>query len=257
MSLARDALTQKLNDLLDVAHIADTSLNGLQVQGKAEINALAFAVTANQYTIQRAVELAVDGLIVHHGLFWQRHVQTITQSFYGQIAPLIKHDISLWGYHLPLDGHPEVGNNGRLAQLLNLQEAEFRLGPPKEAGIAARGKLPAPLSPEELKTKLTQIMHHPVLYSPVLTTPPTALIEQVIIVSGGGAHYLSEMELRPNEAVITGEASQHHWHYFPERGHPLFLVGHEASEVFGVQALAQICQAAGIKTAFIADPNPL
>ena len=253
--ITRDALTAQLNQLLDVAHIDDTSLNGLQVQGKEEIHHLAFAVTANCHTITQAVQLKVVGLIVHHGLFWQRHIQTITQSFYQQIAPLIKHDISLWGYHLPLDGHPEVGNNGRLAQLLDLQEAEFRLGPPREAGIAVRGKLPTPLTPPELQAKLSQIVQHPVLYSPLPSS--SAKIERVVVVSGGGAHYLSEMTLQAPEAVITGEANQHHWHYFPEHGHPLFLIGHEASEVFGVQALAKHCQAQGIKTTFISDPNPL
>jgi len=252
--MQRDALTKDLNHLLQVAQIDDTSLNGLQVQGKEEIKHLAFAVTANTYTIKQAAQLKADGLIVHHGLFWKHHVQRITKSFYGQIAPLIKQDINLWGYHLPLDGHPEVGNNACLAHLLKLQDIRYQLGPKGEAGIACRGLLAQPLTPQELQTTLTAIVHHPVLVS---TGGDERPISQVVVVSGGGAHYLSEMSLEPGEAVLTGEASQHHWHYFPEHGHRLFLLGHEASEVFGVQALAQRYAQQGLKTSFITDPNPL
>ena len=252
--MQRDVLTRKLDELLQIKQIEDTSLNGLQVRGKSELQHLAFAVTANQYTIKQAAALKVDGLIVHHGLFWKHHVQTITGSFYQQIAPLLKQDINLWGYHLPLDGHPEVGNNACLAHALQLSDLTYQLGPRGEAGIACRGILPRPSSVAELRDQLTKIVQHPVQVS---TGGDETPITQVVVVSGGGASYLSKMSLVPGEVVLTGEAAQHHWHYFPENGHRLFLLGHEASEVFGVQALAKLCAQEGLQTSFIPDPNPL
>lgn len=228
-----------LKTLLKPELFDDYCPNGLQVEGKKEIKKILFAVSSTRESAEYAAKIKADALVVHHGLFWKFHgTRTLTGPFYKRVAPLIKNDINLFGYHLPLDAHPEVGNASSVANLLKMSElAPF--GNYKGAFTGIMGTLPSELSGIELKALLENALNHSVLYSNPIEAKK---IRRIGIITGGANSEWREAHKLGLDAYITGEMSEHDYHESRESGVHMFAGGHHATEKFGIQSLMRHLQ---------------
>lgn len=228
-------LINYLNKYLNIYDYADYGPNGLQIEGKNNVKKLAFAVSATKDSVAKAVELKADALIVHHGLFWKFHgPKTITKAFYHRVAPLIKNDINLLGYHLPLDAHMKVGNAASIAKKLELTDlAPF--GDHKGMPTGVQGKLKSALTPSELSELLKDTLGHNIIHS----KPNDEKISSLGIITGGANSDWTYCLRQNLDAYLTGEISEHDWHEAKESGVHFFAGGHNATEQFGVQSLLE------------------
>lgn len=254
-SVNRIELEKFLSDLLQVGEFSDYGPNGLQIEGSNEITKAAFAVSATKESVAKAVEWGTQALIVHHGLFWHFHgVRTITGPFAARVAPLVKGNINLFSYHLPLDAHPQIGNAAGIATRLQLKNlspyGSTKRGPPP--GIW--GELPAPLSPPELEKKLESILAHKIVAS---VPSENSSINSVAIITGGANSDWVHCLEHGIDSYITGEMSEHDWHEAKESGVSMFAGGHHATERFGVLSLKELIENKfSVKTIFIDSDNP-
>jgi dinuclear metal center YbgI/SA1388 family protein len=232
-------LEQFLNELLKPELYDDYCPNGLQIEGKSEIKKILFALSATRESAEYAAKIKADALIVHHGLFWKFHgTKALTGPFYKRVAPLIKNDINLFGYHLPLDAHIEVGNAMSIAKLIEMQElAPF--GSYKGAFTGAMGTLPKMMTGQELKNILEEKLQHAVLYSNPIEGKS---IKKIGIITGGANSQWREAARLGLDAYITGEMSEHDYHESRESGIHMFAGGHHATEKFGIIALMKKVQ---------------
>lgn len=227
-------LVKDLNSYLNIYDYSDYGPNGLQIEGKDEVKTIAFAVSATRYSIEKAVELKADMLIVHHGLFWKFHgTRPITGAFGKRVKPLIQNDINLVGYHLPLDAHPEVGNAKGIADKLELTDLN-PFGDHKGMPTGLRGKFKNPVSAKELSEKLEAVLEHKVILS---TFNEDEIVKSIGIITGGANSDWIQAQRLGLDAYLTGEISEHDWHEAKEDGIHFFAGGHNATEQFGVQNL--------------------
>jgi dinuclear metal center YbgI/SA1388 family protein len=234
--ITRSQLNDYYQALLRPETYADYCPNGLQIEGAEHIERIAFAVSATRDSINQAVDNKADALVVHHGLFWTFHgVKPLTGAFAQRIFPLVKNNINLLGYHLPLDGHPEIGNAATLGQLIDCgQQQPF--GDYKGSATGIKGVLDQPITATALQQKLEAVLRHTV----ILATPDSkALIRSVGIITGGANSEWRLAEKERLDAYITGEISEHDWHESREAGLHMFAGGHNATEQFGIQALME------------------
>jgi dinuclear metal center YbgI/SA1388 family protein len=230
-TVTRDRLVEYLDEYLLVASIQDDSPNGLQVQGVTKVGKLAFAVDASVQTIGAAARSKADMLIVHHGLFWKGH-QQIVGSLHKRISMLIKHDLSLYAAHLPLDCHSEVGNNVELARLLGLEAAgTFAAYKGTEIGTLARCR--TPVTARELRTAVEKALDSP---ADLLPFGP-ARVKMVGIVSGEAGRFAEEAQRLGCDALVTGESSHSAYHLARDAGINVIYGGHYATETVGLRAL--------------------
>ncbi|MBR4509031.1 MAG: Nif3-like dinuclear metal center hexameric protein [Elusimicrobiaceae bacterium] len=239
----RDTLIKDLNKYLDVA--ANPEHNGLQVQGKNQISKIAFGVSATMALFKEAKNFGADMIIVHHGLFWN-NIQTITGVFGQRIAYLIKNDINLAGYHLPLDKHKVIGNNACLAKLLKLKDLKpFGSYHGQEIGFIGK------------TTKSYDIKSiHNLLKGEALFFGPTK-IKTIALVSGGAHDMLEEAVLAKADLYITGSRDEYITEYCREAKINFIAMGHYNSEKLGIQALMNyISRKFKVQTKFIDIENP-
>ncbi len=253
-TVKRDELTQFLNNHLQIENFKDYGPNGLQIEGKDAIQKIAFAVSATKASVEEAVRQKADALIVHHGLFWVFHgPRAITGPFAKRVKPLIQNDINLYGYHLPLDAHPQDGNAAAIADKLNLIERR-PFGDHKGSPTGLCGVFPKPIKAIDLKSGLEDHLNHQV----ILSSPnPNQVINSIGIITGGAngdwVHCLHEEV----DAYLTGEISEHDWHEAQEAGIHMFAGGHHATEQFGVQSLQRTLEEKyQVETIYIDSPNP-
>jgi dinuclear metal center YbgI/SA1388 family protein len=253
-TVKRDDLTQFLNEHLLIDNFKDYGPNGLQVEGKDSIGKIAFAVSATKASIAEAVLHKADALIVHHGLFWVFHgPRPITGPFAKRVKPLIQNDINLYGYHLPLDAHPEDGNAAAIANKIGLRDRR-PFGDHKGSPTGLCGTFGRPIKASELKDHLEELLKHQV----ILSSPnPNQVLKSLGIITGGAngdwVHCLHENV----DAYLTGEISEHDWHEAQEAGIHMFAGGHHATEQFGVQSLQKTLEEKyGVETLYIDSPNP-
>lgn len=253
--VSRQELGRFFDSLLAPQNYEDYGPNGLQIEGRETIQKVAFAVSATRESVQQAVDYGAHALVVHHGLFWSFHgPRPITGVFARRVKPLIQHEINLWGYHLPLDAHPLVGNAAGLARRLGIvQHEDFCLS--KGAYLGQKGELERPLLPEEFAQRLQDVAGHEVRYS---CPDPQAKIQSVGIVTGGANKYWKQALRDGLDAFITGEISEHDWHESQEAGVCYFAAGHHATERFGVLDLERAMQRefSGIESTFFDSENP-
>lgn len=251
----RAELSAFLTQLLVPEQFQDYGPNGLQIEGRDRISKIAFAVSATADSVKQAIAWGADALIVHHGLFWQFHgPRAITGSFAKRVKPLIKEDINLYGYHLPLDAHLDVGNAAGLARRLGLgQLAAFALY--KGAALGCSGRLPEAISVATFAARLEQVCDHSVMIS---SPSPDSPVQSVGIVTGGGNRYWKEAKAQGLDAFITGEMSEHEWNEAKEDGLCYLAAGHHATERFGVLDLkdALLRRFPGLSCTFIDSENP-
>ena len=250
--------SQQLSDyyqaLLRPETYADYCPNGLQIEGAEPINRIAFAVSATRDSINQAVENKADALVVHHGLFWTFHgARPLTGAFAKRVFPLVKNNLNLIAYHLPLDGHPEIGNAATLGQLIDCKQQQ-PFGDYKGSATGIKGVLKQPLTPSELQQRLETVLNHNV----ILATPDNkALIRSIGIITGGANSEWRLAEKQQLDAYITGEISEHDWHESQEAGIHMFAGGHNATEQFGIKALMEKTQQQfAVDCFFIGSENP-
>ncbi len=254
MSITNQSLTQFLDEQLTPDQFQDYCPNGLQIEGSQTIERIAFAVSATRHSIEQAVDQQADALIVHHGLFWYFHgPKTLTGPFARRVLPLVHHKINLYGYHLPLDAHPTVGNAAVLGRLIGLVE-QLPFGDYKGSPTGVHGRLTKPCRAAELQQRLEVSLDHNVM----LASPDDqAMIKSVGIITGGAnSDWILALQ-QGLDAYITGEMSEHDWHESQEAGIQMFAGGHHATEQFGIQSLMRtVEQHFKIECCYIDSKNP-
>lgn len=231
-TVRRDELVAHLDRYLRIAEISDSSPNGLQVQGAERVTRIAYAVDVSVQTIRAAKNSGADFLVVHHGLWWGQHVQ-ITGTMHARISGLIRSNISLYAAHLPLDCHPDVGNNVELARLLGLRVKE-PFGEYKGIRLGVIATAPRPIPLKSFAARVAKALDA----SPpeVLAHGPSA-VRRVAIVSGGGAMLTEDAARAGCDTFLTGETEHSAVHPARESGINLVFGGHYATETVGLKAL--------------------
>jgi dinuclear metal center YbgI/SA1388 family protein len=241
-----------LDEYLDTAGVPDgpTALNGLQVENSGRVNRIAAAVDASVRTVEEAVRLECDLLLVHHGLFWDGNVP-VTGRRFRKLLPLLKNDIAVYSSHLPLDVHAEIGNNVLLAEAVGISvEGTFGNYMGREIGVWGR----LPVKREVLAARLDDALNcriHIMPYGP-------ERVERVGVITGGGGSMIGLAAEAGLDTFITGEGA-HHTHFDAEEGGlNVFYGGHYATETWGVRALAaRVADRYGLEWHFIDHPTGL
>ncbi len=244
-------LTDYLDAYLRIAEIEDSSKNGLQVEGPEEVSKVALAVDGCLAAFEQAVEAEAQLLIVHHGLFWDEPLRLVGPHF-RRVRTLIEGGCGLYAAHLPLDAHPEVGNNAELARLLGLGDVRpFGKYHGVEIGIA--GVLDPPLEMPALIGRLIQALNRPPIR--VLAHGPERA-HRVGCISGFAVSMVDQVEEAGLDTFITGETSHGYFHQAAERGLNLLFAGHYATETLGVKALGRhLEEKFGLETIFLDIPT--
>lgn len=251
MAIALSALVEEADRYLNAAAIADYCPNGMQVQGRSEVRRIVSGVTASQALLDAAVQAQADVVLVHHGYFWKNEDPRVIGIKQRRLKTLLANDISLLAYHLPLDVHPEVGNNAQLAQRLGLAvEGPLEPGNPRSVGLV--GSLAAPLSAADFAARIRGALDREPLV--VAGSRP---IRRVAWCTGGAQGYIEQAVAAGVDAYLTGEVSEPTVHIARENDLSFFAAGHHATERYGVQALGDyLAQRFGIEHLFIDVPNP-
>jgi len=246
-----DELCQYMDDLLETARWHDYCPNGLQVEGRGEVRRVLCGVTASQALVDAAVAGGYDALLVHHGYFWRGEDGRITGIRRRRLGALLGHDISLLAYHLPLDGHPVLGNNAQLARHMAWEgNGRFGdqdigwIGAPQVSGLKALDVAAS------LAVKLER--------EPLLVGDGERTVSRVAWCSGGAQGLFEQAIAAGADLYVSGEISEQTTHLARESGVPYVAAGHHATERFGVQALARhLNDERGITADFLDLPNPV
>ena len=253
--IPRDDLTKYFDTLLVPGFFEDYSPNGLQVEGKHSVKKLAFAVSATQDSIREALAWGADGLVVHHGFFWKHQGSRPLTGGWGQrVMGAVKAELNVWGYHLPLDAHEEVGNAVAFAEALGIKDlSPFALY--KKKPLGAKGVLAHPMSAQKFQEHLQKTLNHSVVMA---SHDPNSIITTVGIITGGANNEWTQALDAGLDAYVTGEISEYNWHDCREAKLHYFAGGHHATEKFGIQKLMAktLKDKAGIEVKFFDSPNP-
>ena len=228
-----DELIKLLHEYLKVDNFQDYAPNGLQVQGVAEVKKIVTGVSASLALFKEAVKHNADTIIVHHGLIWNSERPIYKGSYKERIKFLLEHDINLFGYHLPLDAHPEVGNNAQIAKHLELSNIQ-PFGDYKNQKIGFMGETDG-LSASVLLDKCRALFKR----EPTMFEFGPSSIDRIGVISGGAPELLKQAVDLNLDAFITGEVNEPVFHYAEEEGIHFISAGHHATERFGVKALGK------------------
>ena len=248
----RHDLLHAFDALLQPARFKDYGPNGLQVEGKTQIRHIVAGVTASRALIEAAIDTQADAIFVHHGLFWRWQAGCVTGWMKQRLALLLAHDINLFAYHLPLDAHPELGNNAQLGLQLGLK-ASGCFGEQDLGFLGGRIDGGSFSSALELAEYIKNRLNRPV----VQVGPTQGAIKSIAWCSGGAQSYFEAAIAAGADAFITGEISEPQAHYAREMGVAFIACGHHASERYGAPAVAaQIAAQFGLTHQFIDIDNP-
>ena len=253
MSMAAlDEVTAWIDQYLRIRELPDYdgAVNGLQVQNSGKVGRVMAAVDASQGSIDAAAAVPGTLLLVHHGLFWDGN-KPVTDRRYRRLKSALDGDVAVYSAHLPLDAHPEVGNNALLARHLGIT-VSGPFGKYKDLDVGLHGVLE--LDRDELARKLTTILGD----APKLIPGGPQRTKRVALVTGGAGSSVLEAAARGCDTYITGEGAHHTWFDAMEGGVNLLYAGHWATETLGVKALAEkISLQFGIPYEFFAQPTGL
>jgi dinuclear metal center YbgI/SA1388 family protein len=249
-----NAILALCDDLLEVDRFSDYGPNGLQVPGVEDVTTVATGVSAGRELFERARSARAELVLVHHGLFWDGAPRALSPTMAGRLRVLLAASMSLAQYHLPLDAHPEIGNNALLADGLGLiDRAPFVHV--KGAAIGVRGTLPGDgLSPDALVARVREITDR----DPLAYLAGADLVRTVGICSGGAARDVVTEGAGVVDAVLTGEPTESVMNEAREAGLHFLAAGHYATETFGIRALGErVAQEFGVEHIWIDVPNPV
>lgn len=242
-------VTAYLNELLAVDQFKDYAPNGLQVQGKQKLKKIVAGVSATQALIDSAIEKKADAILVHHGWFWDKEDPRIIGMKHNRLKTLIKKNINLLAYHLPLDAHPELGNNAQLAKLLDIHIEDAM----DDQGIGNYGRLAEYTSLEELGSKIEIKLNR----KPLLINAGDHAIRRIAWCTGAAQNYINKAAQSGVDAFISGEISEHTVHAARESGVHYIAAGHHATERYGVQAVGEhVAAKFGLLYEFVDIDNP-
>lgn len=248
----RDELLTYSNELLQIDRFRDYAPNGLQVEGCDEIRQLAIAVSASYEVVEAAAAMSANALLVHHGYFWQGEDARVVGMKRQRLALLLRHDINLMAYHLPLDAHEVYGNNVQLARILGIK-VQGSFGP--EPGLVFYGELPAPMEGADFARHISRCLGREPLYIAAKHARP---IRRIGWCTGAAQKYIEAAEQQGLDAYLSGEASEQTFHIAQELGIHFFGAGHHATERYGVMALGEhLANKFNLKYRFIDIANPI
>ncbi len=230
----RDHVVDYINRTLDIGSITDYCPNGLQVAGREEINHIVSGVTASSRFLKAAIDANADAVLVHHGYFWSGESPVLTGMKLKRIRTLLNNNVSLLAYHLPLDVHPELGNNAQLAKRFGF-EVEGRVAASGTEGLLFHGRLPRPMANTDFIRHIAGVLGRGVTAVGRSDRP----IERVAWCSGGAQRFLPQAVELGVDAYISGEISEQTTHEARENQVLFIAGGHHATERFGVQALGE------------------
>ena len=243
-------LGQAFDALLQPDKFRDYGPNGLQVEGDRDVQLLVSGVTASRALIEAAIDAQADAIVVHHGLFWRGQDGRVTGWMRERLRLLLTHGIHLFAYHLPLDAHPELGNNAQLARVLGLQ-ADGRFGE-QDLGFVGAGAQTWS-GAQALADHVAATLGRSVICVGDSDRP----VSRVAWCTGGAQAYFEAAIAQGVDAFITGEISEPQAHLARETGVAFLACGHHATERYGAPALAaHVAQALGLRHRFIEIDNP-
>lgn len=245
-----EALRLHLDQLLDAERFRDYSPNGLQVEGRAEIRSIVCGVTASQALIDAAAACGADAILVHHGWFWRGEDSRVVGIRRRRLATLLAHDINLFAYHLPLDAHPELGNNAQWGHRMGWR-VSGRFG---DQDLAFLGMPAEPTTAAAVARDLEIALGREVM----LVGDGDRPVARLGWCSGGAQGYFEQAIAAGADLYVSGEISEQTVHLARESGIPFIAAGHHATERFGVQALAEHLSAHfGLACRYIEVDNPV
>jgi len=251
MAIKLEEIIQCCDQWLQPSDFNDYAPNGLQVQGSSDVRVIVTGVTASQALIDRAIELDADMLLVHHGYFWRGENPTLTGIKYRRIKSLIDNNMSLVGFHLPLDAQPEFGNNIELAARLGIA-VEGGVAGTGNPAIALQGCFDEVLTGAQVAAKIEAAVARKPLH-----IDATRAIKRVAWCTGGGQGYIEPAVAAGVDAFITGEVSEQTVHIAREYGIHFFSAGHHATERYGIKALGEkLQQKYALEVHFVDIDNP-
>ena len=251
---SREEIIEFCDGLLDSAAFEDYGPNGMQVPGSAEVTRVATCVSAHRESIDAAVATGAEMLLAHHGLFWDFHPRSLSEQMATRLRSALTAELTVAGYHLPLDGHPEIGNNALLRAQLGLEPADVALGEVRGRAIGAVGSAPGGISAPELFERVERVTGR----APLVFDAGPEKVERVGIVSGAASSALAEAIGLDLDAFITGEPSEHVMADAREGGIHFIAAGHYATETFGIRRLGDlVAERFGVEHEFLDIPNPV
>ncbi|WP_024304057.1 Nif3-like dinuclear metal center hexameric protein [Pseudogulbenkiania sp. MAI-1] len=243
-------LQRVLDAQLEPWRFKDYAPNGLQVEGRAEVRTIVTGVTASQALIDAAIAQQADAILVHHGYFWKNEDPRLVGIKKRRLQSLLAHDISLLAYHLPLDAHPELGNNAQLARELGWQ-VEGQSG---DQGLLWYGSVPVPQRADEFVRATGEKLGREAL----LLGRPDKPVRRVAWCTGGAQGYFAEAVALGVDAFVTGEVSEQQHHMALEYDVAFVAAGHHATERYGIRALgAWLSNNHDVSVVFIDVANPV
>jgi dinuclear metal center YbgI/SA1388 family protein len=246
---SRDTIESDLAVTLDINRFRDYCPNGMQVEGRESVRHVVTGVTASLALLEAAVDAGADMVLVHHGYFWRGEDPRVIGPRRRRMKLLLDHDLSLFGYHLPLDAHPELGNNAQLAKRLGL-EAQGRFG---EQDLGWTG-----ISTARTVGELVTMVERALGRQPMLIGDPAQTIARVAWCTGAAQHSLEQAIAAGASVYLSGEISEQTVHLARESGVAYLACGHHATERYGVQALGEYLSTRfGIRHTFIDIDNPV
>ncbi|OZI47210.1 Nif3-like dinuclear metal center hexameric protein [Bordetella genomosp. 5] len=251
------ALAAWLDDTLQASRFRDYCPNGLQVEGKSKIGHIITGVTASEALLRAAIERGADAVLVHHGWFWKNEDARVRGPKRTRLALTLAHDLNVFGYHLPLDAHPTLGNNAQLARVLGLEPARRDDGAPLTCGpdnLVWLGSAPGVATLGELAAQVQSRLGR----EPLVVGDAGQPVGRVAWCTGGAQGMMADAVDAGATIYITGEASEPTTHLARETATGFIGAGHHATERYGVQALGEaVAKAFGIRVEFIDIDNPV
>ncbi len=249
-------LLAAFDGLLQPARFKDYGPNGLQVEGRAEVAKIVSGVTASRALIEAAIAAGAGAIFVHHGLFWRGQDGRVTGWMKQRLAPLLAHDINLYAYHLPLDAHPELGNNAQLGLKLGLK-SDARFGEHDLGFVGERADGGAFESAQALATHVQAALGRSVVLVPGDAGRAPRPVKRIAWCTGGAQGYFEGAIAAGVDVFITGEISEPQAHYARECGVAFLACGHHATERYGAPAVAaHVAAQLGLAHEFIDIDNP-
>jgi dinuclear metal center YbgI/SA1388 family protein len=249
----RDEIVAFLDELLEIDSFTDYGPNGLQVPGAAEVSTVATGVSAQLELFERAAEAGADLVLSHHGLFWDFHPRSLGPAMKVRLKFLFDTDMSLAAYHLPLDAHPEVGNNALICEALGLERAE-PLAEHKGRPIGFIGRSADGIPFGELRERCAAAFGQ----EPFVWDAGPETVHSVGVVSGGAPGNFHEAIARGVDAFLTGETAEHVMADARENRVHFIAGGHYATETFGIRRLGElVADKFGVEHRFVDVPNPI
>jgi dinuclear metal center YbgI/SA1388 family protein len=249
----RDEIVAFLDELLEIGSYADYGPNGLQVPGAEEVSTVVTGVSAQLELFERAAQADAQLVLSHHGLFWDFHPRSIGPAMKKKLKLLFDADMSLAAYHLPLDAHPEVGNNALICSALGLERAE-PLAEHKGRPIGFVGRSADGIPFDELRERCAAVFGQ----EPFVWDAGPETVHSVGVVSGGAPGSFHEAIARGVDAFLTGETAEHVMADARENRVHFIAGGHYATETFGIRRLGELVAGRfGVEHRFVDVPNPI